>query len=667
MPPIPAAHLAIVLKAVVAFIAFGLTAMTAVQFVGFPNHYYDGATETPLPPLKHSLAVEYGPESGFESCPTCLFADAQGLLLDYYGRPIDLEKLLEDKPTPTLPLTISYATPTTLRPKPTPTPAKTPEVKEPPVPTSDAPPVRPVSNPNDSPPVVSFLDTILRWIKSVSSWYLFPFQNLVFFLTNTATPSITTIGLSDLAWLFACRLASVVFSRIVVASLPYLQRVWKIQRAKFTSSKFQAQRATRTTAILKHYLDPATLKSAIYRLWVENVNGEQARHATFQAATEQMVFGKAITNIKETLRRLKTKMIWKASEEFRKLRIDHEDKLKAANKREGMATANIEPSFGPSLRNAEAELRRRINPVPINEGTRENIIGMFKSVLYSFTHAMAVEESQPGGHNTRYLSVIDGQNKLIDSLRLLHEYREKAFAENEDLIMSLCRYDVNGKLIVPDYQQEMPPWDKYSAEFDRFIVSPLDGPTALSMKVSVSSASFQSRPDAVLDSDPHWQRFLDSVAAKRREQEMRHASYENDLREEVAEGTNGIENASMQESQEGLQGRDEESHDEYEMEWKRETGIKDASEQNHKDISPAVPYPRPTSLHQPPSESLTHKPNAQLALSASTGPEQKRAVTSNDRESLPVPKAADFSYLSDDDLKNNPAWAIYMASTLEDS
>lgn len=44
------------------------------------------------------------------------------------------------------------------------------------------------------------------------------------------------------------------------------------------------------------------------------------------------------------------------------------------------------------------------------------------------------------------------------------------------------------------------------------------------MKVSVSSAGFHSRPDALLDSDPHWQRFLDSIERKREEQEVRRAS-----------------------------------------------------------------------------------------------------------------------------------------------
>ena len=68
------------------------------------------------------------------------------------------------------------------------------------------------------------------------------------------------------------------------------------------------------------------------------------------------------------------------------------------------------------------------------------------------------------------------------------------------------------------------PWTEYSRTDDKLILSPLDGPAALSMKVSVSSAGFHSRPDALGGSDPHWQKFLDSIERQREEQEVRHAS-----------------------------------------------------------------------------------------------------------------------------------------------
>ena len=47
----------------------------------------------------------------------------------------------------------------------------------------------------------------------------------------------------------------------------------------------------------------------------------------------------------------------------------------------------------------------------------------------------------------RSVLFIDGQNNVIESLRLLHEYREKASAENEDLVRSLCEHDNHGNFI----------------------------------------------------------------------------------------------------------------------------------------------------------------------------------------------------------------------------
>ena len=49
------------------------------------------------------------------------------------------------------------------------------------------------------------------------------------------------------------------------------------------------------------------------------------------------------------------------------------------------------------------------------------------------------------------------------------------------------------------------------------------------MKVSVQSAPFHRRPVSILDSDPHWQRFLESTAEKGSEQEARLVSHEDDL------------------------------------------------------------------------------------------------------------------------------------------
>ncbi len=271
-----------------------------------------------------------------------------------------------------------------------------------------------------------------------------------------------------------------------------------------TSSQTNAQLATKANFLLERLMaivhgnfpDSNTRMSAIQKIFVEYVNGAEAY-------------------IKEILAKEKARMNRIANREFRRLRKDHENTLKATYERDVFAAANIEPSFGPSLRNAEVELRNRLGGVTIEEGVREDIMGIFKGILYSFTYALSVEESGPEGRNTRYLSFIDGQNHLIECLRLLHKHREDAYAENEDLVRSLCRYDENNKLMIPYGDEERDPWDKYSAKDDKFILSPLDGPTALSMKVCISAPPFQGRPDADLELDPHWQRFWTRSRGKR--------------------------------------------------------------------------------------------------------------------------------------------------------
>ncbi len=49
------------------------------------------------------------------------------------------------------------------------------------------------------------------------------------------------------------------------------------------------------------------------------------------------------------------------------------------------------------------------------------------------------------------------------------------------------------------------------------------------MMVSISSVPFDNRPEIILDSDPHWKKFLASVAGKRSEQEAILTSQEVDV------------------------------------------------------------------------------------------------------------------------------------------
>ena len=214
--------------------------------------------------------------------------------------------------------------------------------------------------------------------------------------------------------------------------------------------------------------------------------------------------------------------------EFRRPRNVHADIPTAFCEQCLFATADIAPSFGPSIQNAETEFRSLLERIEGRLGRQADIVAFFRKTLDSFTRALAVAEATPEGRDTRYLTVIQDQDRLIDELRMLHEYREQAFRENEELVELLCPYE-DGSLKIPEGSEQKPPFNKYSAEYDKFIISPLDGPAALSMKVSVQSAPFHRRPVTILDSDPYWQRFLESTAEKRSEQEVRLASHEDDL------------------------------------------------------------------------------------------------------------------------------------------
>ena len=304
--------------------------------------------------------------------------------------------------------------------------------------------------------------------------------------------------------------------------------------------------------------------------------------AKFQAVKERRLADMAKTCIKEALAKEKAELNQRANQALKKLRKMHQVKLRAARSRstirlqrrirllvsrvcakaiqdrDTFATAEFEPSFGPSLQNAERELRGQLRNVIIEEGMRERTIGIFNTVLYSFAYALAADESRPEGGNTRYLSVIDGQNHLINSLRELHVHREERFVEIEELVGMLCRYDKWGRLIVPEGHEDKAPWNTYSADEGIFITPSLGGPVGLSMKVSVSSASFHNRPDAVLGSDRHWQRFLELAAGKRSEQEDRLARDVSKHSEEEYPGRDGME---------------------------ENNGIKDGSEQNHHDVA----------------------------------------------------------------------------------
>ncbi len=527
MPPIPAAHMAMILKAALYFVAFGLTIMAAVKSVGFADDYHNRPTQSSITSLHHSLAVKLQPGSGSEPCPTCLFIGSDD------GRLIDVQQLSSEAPTPTIPLKVSFAAPSTLHPEQTPNPQTTSKaILESKLTTTEM-----VSSLFSQqilpPPGASKLQIILVWCQNLFRY--------IGEIVNTTSVSVSR-AIKQQAWGIAYGIVGTLSVAATVNTFLPRLNVWKSHwtkgkdLGKVTSSQTKAQLATKANRLLKKIMaivdgkfpDSNTMMSAFQRILVEYVNGAEAL-------------------IEETLAKEKARYNRIANRELRRLRKDHENKRKATYERDVFAAGNIEPSFGPLLRNAEVELRNRLGGVTIEEGVREDIIGISKGILYSFTYAISVEESGPGGRNTRYLSFIDGQNHLIECLRLLHKHREDAYAENEDLVRSLCRYDVDNKLIIPYGEEERDPWDKYSARDYKFILSPLDGPTALSMEVSLSAPPFQGRPDADLELDPHWQRFLDSIARKGAEQDARHASAVREPIKEKAEVHSGIEDAGVQE------------------------------------------------------------------------------------------------------------------------
>lgn len=608
MPPIPVANMAMVLRAVLAFVAFEVTIMTAVTVVGFSIDYYNnGSIDPPLPPPKHSMAVEFDSNSGYGSCPTCLLVNSDDDLLDYLGSSLhfDVQNLRHNTPTPTMPLKTSYAAPFILQPKPTPTPPATPEVLLPLVPTFPTPASAPFSNPIVPPPGASKFEILLIRCQNL-------LRHMVDILHSTDVPisRVTKQQASGTIWVIVCGMTwailATAMTNFLLHRLNFRKSYWtKFEGlSKVTSSQGIVRLASKEDQSLETLMailrgnsaDPNTLVLAIHRHMVNYINDEEARRAEWRAVE-------------------KAKLNRMANREFKRLKQVHQNKLDATYERDVFATANIEPSFGPSLRNAEAELRRRLGRAMINEGSREEIVGIFKGVLYTFTYAIAVEESKPEGRNERFRSVIDRQNNLIACLRLLHEYREKAYFEKEELIRSLCQYNnENGDLIVPYGEEGRHPWDKYSAKYDTFIMSPPDGPTALSAKVSLSSAPLLHRPDSELEFDPHLQRFLRSIAQKMTEQEARDGT-------DVRELDVGRMEDTVQESPDVSQIHDEE----YPNEDKEKEN--NASKETH---------------HDGPQNELVDLEDGDVEFE--TG----------------IPSAMDFAYLSDAELSVNPQYQKWL-------
>ena len=502
MPSISAAHITMVLKAVLALLLFGTTGVVVINY----DDYIHGAAYPSLHSPAQSRAVQFGSDLDLSQ-----------------SFDMGIWHASNDKPTPTLPLKISYAAPSLTNPKPTPT----------------LPPKRKAEAPHAPTAALAF-SSFLEFIppRQGASSLAIPFiwhQNLLGYVANFVSTLAGRIAraigqhASSVNLVIICK--TICLSSLMATAAYLIPRLSSSRKGLPLPTQMKQTLGKVTAIILCSFYDPKTLLSTVIT-FLEGYLNDQER-----------LVRRAGTLIKEAIEREKTIINRKANQEFRRLRKVHTDEQDATFEQTVFATANIGLNFGPSLEAAKAEVRGRLRRFNMKERTREEIIGIFNDVLYSFTLAIAVDEAMTEERNTRYLTVIHDQDRLIDSLRLLHEYREQAFMENEELVRSLCRYDDNGNLITRQDNQQQNPWDKYSAEYDKFIVSPLDGPTALSMKISVSSAPFHSRPATILESDPHWQRFLASTAGKRSEQEVRLASHEEVHNEDAQESKYDIKDS----------------------------------------------------------------------------------------------------------------------------
>ncbi len=195
MPPVPAAQMAMVLKAALTSVAFGLGIMAVVKAVGFANDYPNGPTESPITSLHHSLAVKFEAGSGSEPCPTCLFIGSDDDLLNYNGRLIDVQQLFSEAPTPTLPLKVSFAAPSTLHPEQTPNPQTTSKaILEPKLTTTELVSSL-LSQQKLPPPGASKPQIVLVWCQNL-------FRYIGEIVTTTSVSSLRAI--KQQAWGIAC-------------------------------------------------------------------------------------------------------------------------------------------------------------------------------------------------------------------------------------------------------------------------------------------------------------------------------------------------------------------------------------------------------------------------------------------------------------------------------
>ena len=255
MPPIP--NLALAIKALISFVVLGIS-ITAINAVGFSNNVYTkGPTGTLYTPPVSPPAVEFGQSS---DCPACLLVNLDNVRV---------------APTPTLPLKISWAAPSMVRPKLSPT-----LVAPPPGTTSTAPSL--VSN-------LSKAEEFTLWCK-VSSPFIFR---------------------GDAAWMIVGGIFLIFFltasTYLLLHRLPslksYLTKAKDIGRGILSQGQL-APKAKQSLEILMAILhgrlaDLSILALAIFRHMELPYDPELERHSEWKAATKQRLLNEANARLNE--------------------------------------------------------------------------------------------------------------------------------------------------------------------------------------------------------------------------------------------------------------------------------------------------------------------------------------------------------------------------------
>ena len=255
MPPIPS--LALAIKALISFVVLGVS-ITAINAVGFSNNVYTkGPTGTLYTPPVSPPAVEFG--QSFD-CPACLLVNLDNVRV---------------APTPTLPLKISWAAPSMIRPKLSPT-----LVAPPPGTTSTAPSL--VSN-------FSKAEEFTLWCK-VSSPFIFR---------------------REAAWMIVGGIFLIIFltasTHLLLHRLlslkSYLTKVKDIGRGILSQGQL-APKAKQSLEILmailrKRLADLSILALAIFRRMELPYDPELERHSEWKAATKQRLLNEANARLNE--------------------------------------------------------------------------------------------------------------------------------------------------------------------------------------------------------------------------------------------------------------------------------------------------------------------------------------------------------------------------------